>query len=250
MAQESFDIMHEIAPKVLIPIEKIGFFDISITNTVVTMLVATTLAAIVLIVAARRVKLVPGRFQSFVETLVEFVRDDIAVDMIGKEGIAWYPFLAALFFFILFNNVLGMIPGASTPTGRISVPAVLAIIVFLTVHGYGVFKHGPIKYFASWVPGGLPVWLWPVVFLLEAISALAKPLSLTVRLFANMLADKIVVVIFVSFAIMFKTLYVSPVSVPLAIVASVLELLFSVIQAYVFTVLSAMYIGAAVHPEH
>jgi F-type H+-transporting ATPase subunit a len=124
------------------------------------------------------------------------------------------------------------------------------VIVFFSVHIYGVMRHGPLKYVASWVPSGLPMWVVPIVFLLEAISTIAKPFSLTVRLFASMLAGHILVLVFVSFGLMMGTLAVMPLAIPFAIAILTLKVLLAAIQAYVFTILSAMYISAASHAEH
>ncbi|MDP1808263.1 MAG: F0F1 ATP synthase subunit A [Actinomycetota bacterium] len=249
MEKESFDVLHELAPKVLYPL-KVGGIDISITNTVVTMFAAVIVAAAILIIAARKTKLVPGPFQNAMEIIIEFIRNDIIISMIGKDGLPWFPFLGTIFFFILFNNLLGLVPFSNTPTGRLSGPLTLAVIVFLSIHVYGIRKHGLIKYFAGWIPPGLPIFIQFIVFPLEAISAIAKPFSLTVRLFANILAGHVIIFVFLGFAIMFDTLYVVPLSLPMVIIMMCLEVLFSAIQAYVFTVLSAMYIGAAINPEH
>ncbi len=249
MEKESFDVLHELAPKVLYPL-KIGGIDMSITNTVVTMFAAVIVASVILIAAARKAKIVPGPFQNAVESIIEFIKNDIIISMMGKDGLSWFPFIGTIFFFILFSNLLGLFPFSNTPTGRLSVPLTLAVIVFFSVHAVGVRKHGLIKYFAGWIPPGLPVFIQFIVFPLEVISAIAKPFSLTVRLFANMLAGHVIIFVFLGFSIMFDTLYVVPLSLPMAVVMMTLEVLFSAIQAYVFAVLSAMYIGAAIHPEH
>ena len=224
--------------------------DVSITNAVLAMLGATIFVMVILLIAARRPKLVPTPFQNAVESLVQFIRDEIVIEMMGKEGLPWFPFIGTIFFFILFNNIFGLIPGAAVPTSRLSVTVFLALIVFFTVHIYGIIKHGFFRYFIGWVPKGLPGWLWPIVFILESISALAKPFSLSVRLFANMMADKIIVLVFLSFVILFHTLAVAPLSVPFAIVMALLELIFDIVQAYVFTILTAMYIGEAMEGQH
>lgn len=249
MEKETFDVLHELAPKVIYPL-KVGGIDMTITNTVVTMFAAVFAAAIILIIAARKAKIMPGPFQNAVESLIEFIKNDIIMSMIGKDGLPWFPFLGTIFFFIFFSNLFGLVPLSNTPTGRLSVPLTLAVMVFLSVHIYGIIKHGFFKYFAGWIPSGLPVAIQFIVFPLEVISAIAKPFSLTVRLFANMLAGHVIIFVFLGFAIMFDTLLVVPLSIPMAIIMMCLEVLFSAIQAYVFTVLSAMYIGAAINPEH
>jgi F-type H+-transporting ATPase subunit a len=247
--EKEFDLLHELAPKVLYPLEVAGL-DLSITNSVVTMFVAATLVSAVLLIAGRKPKLIPGRFQNAIEVIVNFIRNDIVIANIGKDGMVWFPFLATLFFFILFNNILGMIPKSGAPTMRLAVPATLAVIVFLSVHIHGVLRHGPIKYMAGWVPSGVPIVIWPVIFILEAISHLAKPFSLTVRLFANIFAGHILLLVFLSFALMMGTLWVVPLTFPFAVALLVLDTMFAIIQAYVFTLLAAMYISAATHAEH
>jgi F-type H+-transporting ATPase subunit a len=126
----------------------------------------------------------------------------------------------------------------------------MAVLVFLLVHISGMIKHGTRKYFAGWVPHGVPTIIWPVVFALEFISAFAKPFSLTIRLFANMMAGHVIIFVFLGMVIMLNTLFVSPASVFFAVVMMGLEILFSAIQAYVFTVLTAMYISTAMNPQH
>lgn len=249
MQKESFDVLKELQPKVLIPLHIHGI-DMSITNTVVTMFAGVVVAAVMLLLASRKPKLIPGPLQNAVEAIIEFIKNDVVLSMMGTEGMSWFPFIGTIFFFVLFSNLLGLIPGANTPTGRLSVPLTLAVIVFFSVHIHGVMRHGLFKYLAGWVPPGLPIWVVPIVFLLETISAIAKPFSLTVRLFANMLAGHVIIFVFLGFVVMFNTFYVLPLSLPFAIIMMCLEVLFAAIQAYVFALLSAMYIGAAINPEH
>jgi F-type H+-transporting ATPase subunit a len=248
-SSESFDLLHHLESITLYKLN-VGGLDLTITNSVATMFISAGLVAALLLMVARNPKLVPGRLQNIVESIVQFIRNDIVLSTIGKDGMVWFPFLATIFFFILFNNLLGLVPLAGAPTSKLAVPLTLAVIVFFSVHIYGVMRHGPLKYVASWVPSGLPMWVVPIVFLLEAISTIAKPFSLTVRLFASMLAGHILVLVFVSFGLMMGTLAVMPLAIPFAIAILTLKVLLAAIQAYVFTILSAMYISAASHAEH
>jgi F-type H+-transporting ATPase subunit a len=248
---QALKLAEEAPLKVVIHLPKIGGVDMSINMLVITMWVAV-LAILLFIFAARRnPKLVPGPIQTLGEFIIFFIRDSIVMDMMGKNGLGWVPFLATLFLFILFCNILGMIPGLATPTGNINVTATLAIMVFLSVHIAGSIKHGPLKYLRALVlPTGVPLWLAPLFIPLELISAIAKPFSLTVRLFANMFAGHTVLVVFVGLILLYASYVIAPFPLLLSVAVGLLEIGFKILQAYVFTVLSAMYIGDALHGGH
>ena len=241
----------EEAPKIPIVHLNIGGIDLSVNMMVVTMWLAVALVILFIFVARRKPKLVPGPIQTIAEYIVLFVRDNIVMEMMGKAGTPWLSFLTTLFLFILFSNMLGLIPGLASPTGNISVPLTLALIVFGATHITGAIKHGPWKYFRGLVlPPGAPLWLAPLFVPLELIGAISKPVSLTIRLFANMLAGHTVLVIFVGLILLFATYIVAPFPLMLAVAVGILEIAFKILQAYVFTVLSAMYIGDAIHGAH
>lgn len=178
-----------------------------------------------------------------------FVRDDIAKNNIGPDYKRFVPLLLTIFFFILINNMLGLVPlfpGGANVTGNIAVTMVLAVVAFLVTNFNGN-KHYWQHIF--WMPG-LPVLIRPLLTIVEFIGIFTKPFSLMIRLFANITAGHIIVLSLVSLVFIFETVWVSPVSVLLTLFISVLELLVAALQAYIFTLLTALYIGAAVHEEH
>ena len=223
--------------------------DLSITKAVVMMWIACAIVFFVLWAAGRRTRLVPTGLQNAAESLVEFLRDGLVVEVMGKEGLSWFPFIATLFLFILVCNLLGLVPGAFTATSKTGVTVSLAIIVFLAYHLVGIKKHGPVKYFLNLVPSGLPVWLIPFMAIMEVVSHLARPLSLAIRLFANMAAGHVVILVFTLMAVsgswLIKWLPFSG-----TIVMGLLEMFVAFIQAYIFAILAAIYIGGAIHIEH
>jgi F-type H+-transporting ATPase subunit a len=181
--------------------------------------------------------------------LVVFVRDDIAKNNIGPHYKRFVPMLLTMFFFIWINNLLGLVPffpGGANVTGNIAVTMVLAIVTFVVTNVNGN-KHywGHIL----WMPG-LPVMVKPLLAIVEFIGIFTKPFSLMIRLFANITAGHIIVLSLVSLVFIFETVWVSPAAVLLTLFISVLELLVAALQAYIFTLLTALYIGAAMHEEH
>jgi F-type H+-transporting ATPase subunit a len=235
----------------IIPLE-IGGLDLSINLAIISMWVSSFLAFILVFVASRKVSLIPqGRLVNFVESIVEFAYNNFVEENIGPEGKKWFPFLFSLFMFIWFANVIGLVPGFYTATSSVFVTATLAfLIVFPTVHIYGIIKHGFIKYLKSFVPHGVPGLIAPFLFVIELISALAKPFSLTVRLFANMFAGHLVLLTFIALILEFKSFIIAPMPMLGAILVMGLEILFTAIQAYIFTTLSSMYIADAMHGGH
>lgn len=234
----------------LIHIKLLGI-DLSINMVVITIWLAVILVALFIFLAGRRTTLVPNALQSIVEYAITFIRDNIVLEMMGKEGLPWVTFLTTIFLFILFNNLLGLIPGLATPSSSIYFTATLALIVFFSVHITGIYKHGPIKYVRTVVlPSGAPIWLAFLFVPLELISALAKPFSLMVRLFANMFAGHAVLLVFLGLILLYKSYLIAPFPLVLSVVVGLLEVFFKFLQAYIFTILSAMYIGDAIHGGH
>jgi F-type H+-transporting ATPase subunit a len=245
--------MHNILEEFeLEPIIHFKLFGInaSIDKAVIVMWIASLLVATMIIYAARRRNLVPTGLVNAVEAMIDFLRTDIVLENIGRSGLYWLPFLATLFFFILFNNLIGLIPASFSPTSNINVTATLAIVVFIAVQIQGMLKQGLVKYWLNLVPKGVPILLTPILFLIELISLVAKPFSLAVRLFANLFAGHVILLVFLSLIITYKSLIISPFPLLGAVVMTLLEIMFSFIQAYIFTILSAIYIGAAMHVEH
>lgn len=235
----------------VIHLPKIAGIDISLNMMVITMFISVILIILFIMFASKKPKLVPGPMQNLAEAIILFIRDSVVMEMMGKNGLPWIPFLTTIFLFILFNNMLGLIPGLGTPTSSIYVTFALAMVVFFSIHITGVVKHGPAKYFKALVlPGGAPVWLAPLFVPLEIISAFAKPFSLMVRLFANMFAGHTVMVVFIGLILLYGSYVIAPFPLILSVAVGLLEIGFKILQAYVFTVLSAMYIGDALHGGH
>jgi F-type H+-transporting ATPase subunit a len=229
----------------------LGGVDISINMMVITMWIAVAVIILFIMLARRKPQLVPRGLQTLAEVVIMFIRDNIVMEMMGKVGLPWIPFLTTMFLFILFCNVLGLIPGLGTPTANIYVTATLALTVFFSVHIAGAIKHGPFKYLRAVVlPTGVPLALAPLFVPLEIIGAIAKPFSLTVRLFANMFAGHTVMVVFLGLILLYGSWAIAPFPLLLSVVVAMLEIGFKVLQAYVFTILSAMYIGDALHGGH
>jgi F-type H+-transporting ATPase subunit a len=210
--------------------------------------------------AARRAKsgeLVPSGVQNVVEAGIEFVRNDIIMQTIGPQGLGWTPFLATMFFFILVTNMFEVIPGIQFPvSARMAVPAFLAILVWFIFNYVGVKSLGFKGYIKSvLVPPGVPKLLLPLVAGIEGVSTfLVRPFSLAVRLFANMLAGHLLLVTFAVLCAALWTKTLLAVILPLPFIMLILltgfEILVAVLQAFIFTILTAVYIGGAMHPEH
>lgn len=243
------ELLHHFELHPIVEIHLFGL-DVSITKAVVMMWIACSLVFVFLLLGGRRAKLVPSGFQNLVEALVDFLRTNLILETIGEGGIAWFPFIATLFFFILFCNLLGLIPGAFTATSNINVTATLAIIVFFCTQGAGVAKHGFLGYLKKFVPKGIPLWIIPIMIPIEIISQFAKPFSLAVRLFANMTAGHGVILVFLFMIIMFKSWVITAVPLIGVVVMSAFEIFVALIQAYIFSILAAMYIAEAVQEAH
>ena len=242
MAVDAHGPLAQFKIKSLIPI-RLGEADISFTNSSLMMVLTLLLVSAFLILGTRRRALVPGRWQSMAELSYEFVANLIR-DTVGREGQRYFPVVFTLFMFILFGNLLGMLPYSFTFTSHIIVTFALAAVVFLGVTVLGFVKHG-IRFFTFFVPPGVSVALWPLLIPIEIISYLSRPISLSVRLFANMLAGHTLLKVFAGFV---GALGVAGV-LPLAFVAmlSGLELVIAFLQAYVFAILTCLYINDALH---
>ncbi len=201
--------------------------------------------------------LVPSGVQTIVETGVEFVQKDIILQTMGKEGLAWTPFLVTMFFFIFITNIWEVIPVVQLPVNaRMALPAFMAILVWAIFNFVGIKSQGFVGYFKSVLfPPGVPKALLPLVALIELISTIfVRPFSLAVRLFANMLAGHLLLVTFGVLSAALWTKSIMAVILPLPFVMLVLltgfEILVAILQAFIFTILTAVYIGGAMHPEH
>ena len=237
---------------------------VQITRFMVTELIAAALVVVVVIPLARHVArqhVTRGGFFNAFEAMLLFIRDSVARPAIGGHGAdAYLPYLWTVFFFVLFNNMLGLIPGMASATGNINVTATLAIMTFATVVLAGMKEMGVAGFWLGIVPhmdvpGWLKPMLWSLMFVIEIIGLFIKHIVLAVRLFANMMAGHIVLAVILSFILMTKDsgtplwASVTTASILGMIALSLLELFVAFLQAYIFTFLSALFIGAAVHPH-
>lgn len=245
------DPIHQFDLHPILPIN-VGGWDLSFTNSALFMLLAVLLTTGFFFVATQARALVPGRLQSVAEIAHDFVAD-IVRETMGKGGMKFFPFVFTLFAFILACNMLGMIPGGFTVTSHIAVTAALAALVFLIVIVVGFAKNG-LGFLKLFVPSGIPLAIMPLIVLIEVISFLSRPLSHSVRLFANMLAGHIALKVFGGFVVMLLGAGVyaalAPLPLIMAIALTALEILVAFVQAYVFAMLTCMYLNDALHPGH
>jgi len=225
--------------------------ELPITKYVVMMWIASALILLVAWLATRRRSLAPRGMQNVLEAIVVFVRDELARKNIGPHGDRYVPYLLSTFVFILFCNGLGLLPYGATATSNISVTAGLAGMAFLMIQASGVREHGLYGHFRNLVPHGMPVWLLPIMIPVEIVGMFTKPFALCIRLFANMTAGHVAILSLFSLVFILKMVWVGAVlSVPLALFISGIELLVVLLQAYIFTMLTSLFIGMSVHPQH
>jgi len=261
-SQDTGWIMHHIldskeldlTPFGVIHLPEIHLFglDLSITKHVVFMWIAALILIVTFIKVSNSYKksLVPKGITNFVEVLIVFVRDEIAKPTIGHGYEKFLPYLLTVFFFILTCNFLGLVPYAATSTSNIAVTATLATISFFVIQIGGIMKNGFFGYFKGLVPHGIPFWLVPIMFVVEILGLFTKPFALAIRLFANMSAGHIVILSLLGLIFILRTYFVVPVSISFALFIYLLEILVALIQAYIFTMLSSLFIGMAYHQEH
>jgi F-type H+-transporting ATPase subunit a len=245
------DPIHQFQIVEYFPIAKVGSVQFAFTNSALYMGIAVGLTAALMLGAGRQ--LVPGRFQSFAEIVYEFVADTIR-NAAGEEGLRFFPLVFSLFMFILLSNLVGLVPYQFTVMSHIIITAALALLVFFTVVIYGFWKNG-LHFFNLFVPKGIPIYILPLIVFIEVMSFLTRPLSHSLRLFANMLAGHITLKVFAGFVTMLGSVGIlgwlgSVVPLALTIALTGLELLVALLQAYVFTLLTCIYLNDALHPGH
>ncbi|HXO90091.1 MAG TPA: F0F1 ATP synthase subunit A [Stellaceae bacterium] len=226
----------------LIPIH-IGRLDVSYTNSALLMTIVVVLVTALLVLGTRKRALVPGRWQSLAEMSYEFVADMIETN-VGHGGREYFPFVFTLFMFILFANFLGMIPYSYTVTSQIVVTFALAAVVFIGVTIIGIVRHG-FRFLRLFVPQGVPALLLLLLVPIELLSYFIRPFTLAIRLFANMLAGHTMLAIFAGFAASIGLLGILPMGIDVLLVA--LEILVAALQAYVFAILTCLYLSDAIH---
>ena len=247
------DPIHQFQIKNLFPIARVGGVEIAFTNSTVFMLLSLAIILLFVVGGTSRRALVPGRLQSMAEVSYEFVSDTLR-STAGPEGMQFFPLVFSIFMFILVLNVIGIIPYTFSVTSHIIITVAFALLVFFTVIIYGFWKNG-LRFLKLFVPSGIPIYILPLVSFIEVMSFLSRPVSHSVRLFANMLAGHITLKVFGGFVTMLGALgflgwlgALVPLGFTVALTA--LELLVAFLQAYVFAILTCIYLNDAIHPGH
>jgi F-type H+-transporting ATPase subunit a len=250
----TLDPIHQFNIKNLFTIGHIGGYTIAFTNSSAYMLLALVLICLLAVRGFKGQELVPGRFQSAAELSYVFVASMIR-STAGEDGMKFFALVYSIFMFILVANVISIIPYTFSVTSHIIITASFALLVFFTVLIYGFYKNG-LRFFKIFVPAGIPIYILPLVVSIEVISFLSRPLSHSVRLFANMLAGHITLKVFAGFVALLGTSLgaigwiggVVPLAMTVALTA--LELLVAFLQAYVFAILTCIYLNDAIHGGH
>jgi len=236
-----------------LPIATVGGHEIAFTNSALFMLIIVGIVSALLIGATAPRAVVPGRLQSVAELSYEFVANTLRSSA-GTEGMRFFPFVFTLFMFVLTANLVGLIPYSFTVTSQIIITAALALLVFFVVVGYGFWRHG-LHFLKLFVPSGVPWFFLPLIVPIEVLSFLSRPVSHSVRLFANMLAGHITLQVFAGFVIMLAGAGVlgwfgALLPFVMVVMLTALELLVAFLQAYVFAILTCIYLNDAIHPGH
>jgi F-type H+-transporting ATPase subunit a len=246
----AIDPIHQFALHPVVSIQVAGH-DVSLTNSGLYMLLAVAIACLLVAIGARGGSGVPGRMQALAEMAYEFIAGMVR-SAAGEAGMRFFPLVFCIFFFIVICNLMGIIPYSFTVTSQIIVTAAFALLVFLTVVIVGIKDHG-LQFFKVFVPPDVPIYILPLVVAIEVFSFFVRPVSHSVRLFANMLAGHITLNVFGSFVVMllgagalFKVFAVLPLLMTIGLFG--LELLVAFLQAYVFAMLTCMYLNDALHP--
>jgi F-type H+-transporting ATPase subunit a len=221
----------------------VGGFDLSFTNAALFMLLSTFSIISFLGLGLRKQAAVPGKFQSLVELSYELVLTMLK-ENVGTKGQAYFPFVFSLFLFVLFGNLLGLLPYAFTFTSQLVLTFGLALLVFIVVTFIGFFKHG-LRFFKFFLPEGAPLLMAPLLIPIEVISYLSRPVSLSIRLFANMMAGHTMLKVFALFSVLLGAYGISTILLNTVLIA--FEVLVAFLQAYVFSVLTCLYLSDAIH---
>ncbi|MBY0281141.1 MAG: F0F1 ATP synthase subunit A [Alphaproteobacteria bacterium] len=241
------DPLQQFKIKPLVPVH-IGGYDFSFTNASLFMVLTTFAICLFIHFSTKKKRLIPNRLQVCVESLFHFIADMVTT-YVGKEGLKFFPYILSLFLFILFGNLIGLVPYAFTFTSHIIVTFALASFVFLGITIVGFVKHGT-HFFRIFYPSGIPIFVAPLLIPVEIISYLSRPISLSVRLFANMVAGHVMLKIFACFAVLLAGTSLVPAAILptlLNVAITSFELLVAILQAYVFTILTCIYLNDALN---
>ena len=239
---EGHSPLEQFVIKPLVPLQ-VGSVDVSFTNSAAFMIAAVIIAAALLVLSMRRRAMVPTRLQLIAEMSYSFIAKMVG-DTVGKEGRRYFSFVFSLFFFVLLGNTLGLLPYGFTYTSHIIVTFAMAAFIFVAVTLIGLIRHG-FKFFTFFLPHGVPIYMAPLLVPIEIVSYLSRPISLSVRLFANMMAGHTLLKVVGGFVVPMGIFGLVPVAGLVAVTG--LELLIAFLQAYIFTILTCIYISDAVH---
>ena len=247
------DPIHQFQIHNMVPVIDLGGRQIAFTNSALFMMIIVFGVSALMIGASAPRAVVPGRLQSIAELSYEFVANTVRSSA-GTEGMKFFPFVFTLFMFVLFANLIGLIPYSFTVTSQIIITAALALTVFLVVVGYGFWRNG-LHFLNLFVPKGVPKAILPAIVIIEVLSFVSRPVSHSVRLFANMLAGHITLQVFAGFIIMLASAGIlgwfgATLPFIMVVLLTALELLVAFLQAYVFAILTCIYLNDAIHPGH
>lgn len=238
----SFNPLHQFEIVPIISLSVAGY-DISFTNSALFMVAAVMLIVGFFFFSSRRASLVPGNFQSMAEIIFQFIEVTL-LESAGHKGKAFFPFVFTLFTFILSLNLLGMMPYGFTVTSHIIVTFAIAASVFVLVTLTGFIKHG-FHFMSLFLPKGTPLWLSPILFVIELLSFLSRPISLSIRLAGNMLAGHVLLKVLASFVVMMGIGGILP--IPFMMIMVGFEIFVAILQAYIFTILTCVYLNDAIN---
>jgi F-type H+-transporting ATPase subunit a len=258
-AEETLNVAGEFDLEPIVKLPSIGPVDLSINKAVVYLWLATAVIIVIAIIIARNLKPQPGRFQAAMEGLYALARDGIAKSVMRSGVDTWFPYIGAVFFFVLVNNLVGLIPlpfgenhqlSFYAATANLYVTLTLALFTFAFTHYAGIRKSGLRTYIMSWMPSGAPPVLREFIFVIHAVSEFFRLISLSVRLFANMVAGHAILGVFFAMALIFQSYLIAAALQGASVIIYLFEIFVAVIQAFIFAILSAVYIGGALDSEH
>jgi F-type H+-transporting ATPase subunit a len=258
-AKMEFAVASEFNREVLVKLPTIGPFDLSITKTVAYLWISVAVILVLAIVVARSLKVQPGRFQYAMETLYELARDGIVGSVMKSGKKQWFPYIGGVFVFVLTCNLIGLIPlpfgeghqpAYYAATANLNVTLMLALFTFVFTHYAGIRKNGALRYVKAWAPSGAPPVLKQIIWGIHVVSELFRLVSLSVRLFANMVAGHAILAVFFAMALIFQSYLVGLALQGASVLIYMFELFVAFIQAFIFAILSAVYIGGALDQDH
>jgi len=254
-----FEVAGEFNREVLLKLPTIGPFDMSVTKTVVYLWISVAVIFVFAMIVARSLKVHPGRFQYAMETLYELARDGVVGSVMKSGKKQWFPYIGGVFVFVLTCNLIGLIPlpfgeghqpAYYAATANLNVTLMLALFTFVFTHYAGIRKNGALRYVKAWAPSGAPPVLKQVIWGIHVVSEFFRLISLSVRLFANMVAGHAILAVFFAMALIFQSYLVGLALQGASVLIYMFELFVAFIQAFIFAILSAVYIGGALDQDH